>query len=78
MVSILAAIGAALMPLAAAGQVAPERPVAQRAAPAFKYEAFVGEKKIVPKKPDQPESTLKDLKHVEGPTDQPQRLKLSE
>jgi hypothetical protein len=42
MVSILAAIGAALMPLAAAGQVAPERPVAQRAAPAFKYEAFVG------------------------------------
>ncbi len=40
--SILAAIPAALMPLAAAGQVAPERPPAERGAPTFKYEVFAG------------------------------------
>jgi hypothetical protein len=39
-VSILAAITAALMPLAMSGQVAPERPPSQGGAPAFKYEAF--------------------------------------
>jgi hypothetical protein len=38
--SILAAIPAVLMPLAATGQVAPERPRADRGAPVFKYEAF--------------------------------------
>jgi len=40
--TILAAIPAALMPLAAAGQVAKERPVVERGAPSYKYEAFAG------------------------------------
>ena len=40
--SVLAVVAAALMPLAAAGQVAPERPRAERATPTFKYEAFAG------------------------------------
>jgi hypothetical protein len=39
-VSVLTAIATALLPLAAAGQVAPERRPSQQAAPAFKYEAF--------------------------------------
>ncbi len=38
--SVLAAIPAALIPLAAAGQIAPERPPAERGAPTFKYEAY--------------------------------------
>ncbi len=42
LLSILAAVPAALMPLAAAGQVAPERPVAERVAHSYKYEAFAG------------------------------------
>jgi hypothetical protein len=37
---MLAAIPAVLMPLAAQGQIAPERPRAERGAPVFKYEAF--------------------------------------
>ena len=40
LLSILAAIPAALMPLAAAGQIAPERAPAERTAPSFKYEAY--------------------------------------
>ena len=42
LLSILAMIPAALMPLAAAGQVAPERPPAQQGVPTFKYEVFAG------------------------------------
>ena len=42
LLSILAMIPAALMPLAAAGQVAPERPPAQQGVPAYKYELFAG------------------------------------
>jgi hypothetical protein len=40
--SILAVVPAVLMPLAAAGQVAPERPVSERVAPSYKYQAFAG------------------------------------
>jgi hypothetical protein len=42
LLSILAVIPAAIMPLAAAGQVAPERPPSQGGVPTFKYEAFAG------------------------------------
>jgi hypothetical protein len=48
-----------------------------------KYEAFVGEKKIVPvKREGQPESTLKEIKKTtkssEPTTEQPERIKISE
>jgi hypothetical protein len=40
LISLLAAIPAALIPLSAAGQIAPERPPSERPAAAFKYEAY--------------------------------------
>jgi hypothetical protein len=40
LLSLLAAIPAALIPLSACGQIAPERPASERPAPAFKYEAY--------------------------------------
>jgi hypothetical protein len=42
LLSILAVIPAALMPLAAAGQVAPEGPAAGRGTPSYKNEVFAG------------------------------------
>jgi hypothetical protein len=42
LLSMVAAIPAVLMPLAATGQVAPERPAAQHAAQGYKYEAYAG------------------------------------
>jgi hypothetical protein len=43
LLTLAAAVPAALMPLAVAGQVAPERPVAPRSTtPSYKYEAYVG------------------------------------
>ena len=38
--SILAAVPVALIPLVAAGQIAPERPPDERGAPTFKYDAY--------------------------------------
>ncbi len=40
--SILAVISAALMPLAASSQIAPDKPVSQSTEPNYKNEAFVG------------------------------------
>jgi len=43
LLSLVAVLSAALMPLAAAAQVAPERhPAAEHAAPTYKYQAFLG------------------------------------
>jgi len=39
---LLAAVPAVFMPLAATGQVAPDRPASQGSAPTFKYEGFAG------------------------------------
>jgi len=42
LLSILAVVPAALMPLAASSQIAPQKPPAQTTEPSYKYEAFVG------------------------------------
>jgi opacity protein-like surface antigen len=42
LLSILAVISAALMPLAASSQIAPEKPASQTTEPAYKWELFAG------------------------------------